>query len=176
MWDPSLTAKFTAQLSSQWSDLGEKLLSSFWNACVKIKTNVHHRICCEDELNLQLPQCPAHQSHPSAVTVCIVRVQHCPKYLHTQTRENMMWHRLLKALSSCEGKKTLHIWNTKLERKIGYMQTILVMCRERKKILQCFDVEDSPELRHSQGIGTQCWGFRASLLVSFPCDYFISLT
>ena len=55
------------------------------------------------------------------------------------------------------------------------MQTILIMYRERKKMLQCFDVEYSPELRHSQGTGTQCWGFWASLLVSFLCDYFISL-
>lgn len=47
--------------------------------------------------------------------------------------------------------------------------------QRKKKDTAMFDVEDSPELRHSQGTGTQCWGFRASLLVFFLCDYFISL-
>ena len=65
----------------------------------------------------------------------------CPALSHIPAYPNLRKH---DVASSLEGlivlwrqKKTLHIWNTKLERKVGYMQTILIMCRERKKILQC---------------------------------------
>lgn len=103
----SQCCRFLAGRPGQVTLISPKLLS-----CLKRKRILHHRICCEDELNLQLAQRLARRKHLSDVTFCP-----SPSWLVSSIvlntslptpRENTPWHHPRRGLF-CEGKKPLHI-------------------------------------------------------------------